>query len=119
MASVTREALVARVKEALGVTSLLVAGPTEGTVTVGAVCAGAGRDLLSDAIRARAEVFLTGELPHHDALRAAREGVTVLCALHSNSERRALTSLRERLSERAPEVSWAVSEVDCDPFTVR
>jgi hypothetical protein len=45
--------------------------------------------------------------------------VTVLCALHSNSERRALTSLRERLSERAPEVRWAVSEVDCDPFTVR
>ena len=119
LAPVPRGELVARVKEALGVTSLLVAGPTEGTVTVGAVCAGAGRDLLSDAIRARAEVFLTGELPHHDALRAAREGVTVLCALHSNSERRALTSLRDRLGALAPEVTWALSEVDRDPFTVR
>lgn len=119
LASVARGELVARVKAALGVSSLLVAGPLEGTATSGAVCAGAGRDLLSDAIRARAEVYLTGELPHHDALRAAREGVTVLCALHSNSERRALGALRDRLGREVPEVAWALSEADRDPFTVR
>lgn len=119
LGGVPRAELVARVKAALGVDALLVAGPTEGTAAVGAVCAGAGRDLLSDAIRAKADVYLTGELPHHDALKAAREGVTVLCALHSNSERRALGALRDRLMVKAPGVAWSLSGADRDPFTVR
>lgn len=116
---IPRTALIERVKRALRVDALLVAGPTDGVAAVGAVAAGAGRELLTDAIRARAEVFLTGELPHHDALRAAREGLTVLCALHSNSERRALGGLRERLATLAPTVAWSLSAADRDPYTVR
>jgi len=118
LAPTARAQLVARVKSALGVSSLLVAGPLEGVVTAGAVCAGAGRDLLGEVIRMGAEVYLTGELPHHDALRAAREGITVLCALHSNSERRALGALCERLAEQVLDVHWMLSEADRDPYTV-
>ena len=114
-----RAVVLDRIKRELGLAALLVAGPMEGDVARAAVCAGAGRGLLGDAIAQRVDLFLTGELPHHDALRAAAAGVTVACALHSNSERSALGKLAERIRAGAPGVEVAISEADRDPFTVR
>lgn len=113
-----RAALIERVKQGLGVSGVLVAGPTEGDVTRVAVCAGAGRGLLSEALARKTELFLTGELPHHDALRAAAAGMTVVCALHSNSERAALPQLQRRLEEQAPGLTVRISQVDRDPFVL-
>jgi dinuclear metal center YbgI/SA1388 family protein len=114
----TRAAVLARVKEALGLGALLVAGPLEGPARRAAVCAGAGRGLLADALAAGVDVYLTGELPHHDALKAAAAGVTVVCALHSNSERATLGRVKTRLETGAPGVEIRVSESDRDPFVV-
>ncbi len=117
-APVPRAALIARAKRALALAAVLVAGPTEGDASRVAVCAGAGRGLLDHVLRQKADLYLTGELPHHDALRAAAAGVTVVCALHSNSERRALGPLREKIEAGAPGVEVRVSAVDRDPFTL-
>jgi dinuclear metal center YbgI/SA1388 family protein len=114
-----RAAVLDRIKRELGLSALLVAGPVDGDVTRAAVCAGAGRSLLGDAIAQKVDLFLTGELPHHDALKAAAAGVTVACALHSNSERATLAKLAERIREGASGVDVSVSEVDRDPFVVR
>ena len=118
LAPIERGALVAQIKERLRVASVLVAGPTEGVVTRGAVCAGAAGDLLDAAIRQGAEVVVAGEVRHHDALRAAEAGVTVVCALHSNSERIALEPLRARLATALPELDLAISRLDRDPFLI-
>jgi dinuclear metal center YbgI/SA1388 family protein len=116
--SPTLAALIAQIKGALGVEAVLVAGPLGGVVTRAAVCAGAGRGLLDDAIAQKADLYLTGELPHHDALKAAAAGMTVVCVLHSNSERAALRALKGRIEVAAPGVVVGVSEVDRDPYTV-
>jgi dinuclear metal center YbgI/SA1388 family protein len=108
--------LVERVKKALGIGDVLVAGPAERDVSRVAVCAGSGGDLLPDAIASGAELFLTGELRHHDALRAAAAGLTVVCVLHSASERAVLAALEGRLAEGLPGVAIARSEADRDPF---
>lgn len=118
-APTARSALIERVKQGLGVSGLLVAGPTEGDVTRVAVCAGAGRGLLSEALARKTELFLTGELPHHDALRAAASGMTVVCALHSNSERAALPQLSARLEAEVPGLAVIISREDRDPFVLR
>jgi len=111
-----RAELLSRVKEGLGVSALLVAGPTDGDVTRVAVCAGAGRGLLNEALAKKTELYLTGELPHHDALRAAAAGMTVVCALHSNSERAALRRIKERLEKEATGVMVKLSAEDRDPY---
>jgi dinuclear metal center YbgI/SA1388 family protein len=118
LAPVDRAALVARVKERLGVPHLLVAGPTSGVVTRAAVCAGAAGDLLDAAIRQGAEVIVAGEVRHHDALRAAEANVTVVCALHSNSERITLEPLRARIGSALPSLALASSQIDRDPFAI-
>ena len=109
-------ALVERAKGALGVEHVLFAGSLDAEVTRVAVCAGSGGELIADAVAAGAGVLLTGELRHHDALRAVAAGMSLICTRHSTSERIALASLRERLTARLPGVAFSVSGEDGDPF---
>ena len=113
---ITRAALVVRIKAALGVERVLVAGPTEGSASRVAACAGSCGDLVFEALRGKADLYLTGELRHHDALRAAAEGMTVVCALHSASERGVLPHLAARLSRALPRMAFVISRADRDPF---
>ncbi len=108
-----------RIKRELGIDHLLIAGPTEGTITRAAVCAGSCGDLLDDALKAGVELYLTGEIRHHDAVKAAAGGMTVVCTLHSNSERAVLKRLKKRLEEAAGMPPIWIAETDRDPFSVR
>ncbi len=108
--------LVDRVKRALSIGNVLVAGTLDRGVSRAAVCAGSGGDLLQDAIDSGAQLFLTGELRHHDALRAVAAGLTVVCTLHSASERAALEVLERRLAEQLTGVAVIRSRADCEPF---
>lgn len=117
--AVERSELLARIKRGLDLDHLLVAGPIQGTVNRVAVCAGACGELLDNAISQKAQLFLTGEMRHHDAIKAARAGITVVCTLHSNSERAALRRLKQRLEELTPGLACHLSQRDRDPFSIR
>jgi dinuclear metal center YbgI/SA1388 family protein len=115
---VPREDIVLRVKAALGLEHVLVCGPRGGQAACVAVAAGAGGELLDLAASAGADVFVTGELRHHDALAAARRGMTVVATLHSNSERNAVRAFAARLAAEPALAAVPVltSEADRDPF---
>jgi dinuclear metal center YbgI/SA1388 family protein len=114
-----RAEVFARIKRELEIEHLLVAGPTEGTITRAAVCAGSCGDLLDDAMKSGAELYLTGEIRHHDAVKAAAGGMTVVCTLHSNSERAVLKRLKKLMEETAEMPPIWIAEKDRDPFSVR
>jgi putative NIF3 family GTP cyclohydrolase 1 type 2 len=114
-----RPDLFDRIKRELGISHLLIAGPTDGTVTRAAICAGSCGNLLDDAIKSKADLYLTGELRHHDALKAADAGLTVVCTLHSNSERAVLPRLAKRLQEAPGMPGIIVSAADRDPISIR
>ncbi|HWE04668.1 MAG TPA: Nif3-like dinuclear metal center hexameric protein [Tepidisphaeraceae bacterium] len=114
-----RGALIAKLKAALSLDHLLIAGPESGTVKKAAVCAGACGDLLDEAISQQAEFYVTGEMRHHEAIKAAAAGLTVVCTLHSNSERVALKRLKSRLEEQLPGPAFHLSRADRDPFSIR
>ncbi|HWB53029.1 MAG TPA: Nif3-like dinuclear metal center hexameric protein [Tepidisphaeraceae bacterium] len=116
--NVERTELFAQIKRGLSLSNLLVSGPTTGKVSKAACLAGAGRQHLPDAIAQKAELYLTGEIPHHDALAAARAGMTVVATLHSNSERPILPKLSKRLTEKLPDLHVHVSQADRDPFII-
>lgn len=118
-APVERAELIERVKRELELPHLLLAGSIEGNAKRAAVCAGACGDLLDDAIAQHADVYLTGEIKHHDALKAIRAGMTVICTLHSNSERAVLKRVKARLEAACPGLPVALSRMDRDPFAIR
>ncbi len=109
-------AVAERVKKALGGAHVLVAGALDRPIERAAVCAGSGGELIGDALAAGADLLLTGELRHHDALRAAEAGLAVICTRHSTSERAALLPLAERLARELSGVGVIVSREDRDPF---
>jgi dinuclear metal center YbgI/SA1388 family protein len=118
MPSSARPAIFARIKRELELEHLLIAGPTDGTITTAAVCAGSGGQMLDDALRGGAQLYLSGEIRHHDAIRAAAAGMTVVCTLHSNSERAVLKRLKKRMEETSGMPPIQISEADRDPFAV-
>ena len=115
----TAEMLLNHVKRELEIDHLLVAGDVTRVVKRAAVCAGACGNLLNDAISQKCDLYLTGEMRHHDALKATKAGMVVACTLHSNSERAVLKRLRDALGQRLPGLECRLSLRDRDPFSVR
>jgi dinuclear metal center YbgI/SA1388 family protein len=113
-----RMQVIERIQRALNLKHLLIAGPTDGDITRAACCAGACGDLLNDALKAGAELYLTGEMRHHDAITAAGAGMTVVCTLHSNSERAVLNRVAKQFNDRLPDFPVTISQSDRDPFTI-
>ncbi|KAK4100360.1 NGG1p interacting factor 3 [Parathielavia hyrcaniae] len=107
----------------LGMSSVMVARPRRppGTmIRTVAVCAGSGYDVLKDV---DADLYVTGEMTHHNALRLTMLGKHVLTVFHSNSERGFLRDvlrgqLEGALSAEVPGVEVLVSEEDGDPFEI-
>lgn len=110
--------LLQRCKRHLGVRHLSVAQPrpARGSVRSVAVAAGAGGGVLR---RARADVFVTGEMSHHDVLAAVAAGTAVVLAGHSNTERGFLQVLQKRLlSAFGADLDVRVARADRDPFVL-
>lgn len=113
-----RQTLFQTIKEGLGIHHLLVVGPDQGPVRTACVCAGSCGDLLDQAIHHRADLYLTGEMRHHDALKAVEAGLTVVCTLHSHSERITLRRLCEKLKQDFSDLQVTLAQADQDPFRV-
>ncbi len=119
--SVKASTVVDRLKKAAGVKRVLVARPPGGEdrpVATAACGAGSCGDMWRRAAAMGAELFVTGEMRHHDALAAAAAGVTVVCLGHSNSERMTLERLAGRIAEARPKLKVVISDVDRDPFEI-
>ncbi|KXH67591.1 hypothetical protein CSAL01_03630 [Colletotrichum salicis] len=117
--------IIRRVASRIGMRRVMVASPNPAgisTARVGAVavCAGSGWDVVKSAA---ADVVVTGEMSHHNALKAVQEGKTVVTVFHSNSERGYLTEvmkplLEGELKKKEPGMLVLVSTADRDPFEI-
>ena len=84
--------------------------------TIG-LCAGAGGSVCKLAIDDGCEVFITGEMTHHDVVAATARGCAVMLTGHTNSERGYLPKLKEQLLQLLPEANISVSAEDVSPWT--
>ncbi|KAK3942005.1 protein NIF3 [Diplogelasinospora grovesii] len=87
-----------------------------------AICAGSGYDVVKDS---QADLIVTGEMSHHNALRMTELGQCVLTVFHSNSERQFLKDKiqgqLQKYLEKNPFTRGTkviVSEEDKDPFEI-
>lgn len=117
-----REALTAaeladRCKERLGAPARLAGDGLHHVQNV-ALCGGSGASLIPAALRARADVYVTGDVKHHQALDGVAAGLTVIDAGHHATELPFVSHLADRL--RAAGVGEVVvSELSTDPFAPR
>lgn len=115
--SVARHDFMAQLKTLTQLPFLLIAGSIAGNVERIAICVGSGNDLLREAIKQKADIYITGELSHHHALLAVSHGLTTVCLLHSSSERLTLPKLQKRIQSMI-DLPIKLSLVDKEIFQI-
>jgi len=115
--SATIGEILGSIKAATGAKAAGFVGDQERLVRTAAVCAGACGKILFSVMAARCDLYVTGELKHHEALAAQEAGLSCICLSHSVSERFILEKMAQRLREKLVGMDINVSEADKDPFT--
>jgi len=89
----------------------------ESPVSTVAICAGSGSSVLKGV---KADLYLTGEMQHHDILDAVHKGTHVILCDHSNTERGFLKVFAEKLATElcGGGVDVMLSETDRDPLQI-
>jgi dinuclear metal center YbgI/SA1388 family protein len=109
--------IIETVKRRTGAKAVGLVGDPKRLVRKAAVCAGTCGEILNLIIAAGADLYLTGELKHHQALAAQEAGLTCLCLSHTVSERFILKKLAGQIRELVDKVTINISKKDADPFT--
>lgn len=115
--AVALEALAGRLKAALRCGPVQVVGEPSRPVRRVAIACGAAGELMADAVRARADLFLTGEMRYHDYLTARAAGLGLLLPGHHATERCGMEDLAAQLQATWPAVEVWASERERDPVT--
>ncbi|MFH1616863.1 MAG: Nif3-like dinuclear metal center hexameric protein [Planctomycetota bacterium] len=112
----TLDEIMRELKKATGARTLGIVGKQKRTVKTAAVCAGSCGRLINIVIAEKCDLYVTGELKHHQALAASEGGTTCICLSHSVSERFILRKLARQLQKQLKGVKIIVSKKDSDPF---
>jgi dinuclear metal center YbgI/SA1388 family protein len=110
------ETIIKRIKKTTGAKAFGIVGPQKRLVRTAAVCAGSCGAIINQVIAAKIDLYLTGELKHHQALAAQEAGLTCICLTHTVSERFMLRKLAKQLKNQLKQVNIKVSKKDSDPF---
>lgn len=108
--------IITKIQKQTGARTIGIVGKDKRLVRTAAVCAGYCGKIINQVIAARADLYLTGELKHHQALAAQQANVTCLCLGHSVSERFMLKKFANRLQKTLGKVNFRISKKDEDPF---
>lgn len=113
----TMHEILSRIKTATGATVAGFVGDEERLVRTAAVCAGTCGKLLFSVMAAKCDLYVTGEMKHHEALAAQESGLSCICLSHTVSERFILRKMAKTLASKLGGLEINVSEADRDPFT--
>lgn len=111
----------ARVKKAFGVDTVKVfVNPAdvdflERPVRRIAICPGSGKSVIKDALRAGAQVLVTGDIDHHEGIDAAACGMTIIDAGHYGIEKIFIPYIKEYLEQNLSGVEVIAQEIK-QPF---
>jgi len=109
--------IIEQIKKHTEAKAVGLVGRKDRVVRTAAVCAGTCGEILNKVIAAKADLYLTGELKHHQAIAAQEAGLTCICLSHTVSERFILKKLAQQLKKSLDSVTIRISKKDADPFT--
>ncbi len=108
--------ILKKIKKITGAKAAGIVGPKKRLVKKAAVCAGSCGKLIMNIIAEKCDLYLTGEIKHHQAMAAQEAGVTVVCLSHTVSERFILKKVAKELQKGLKSAKIVISKEDKDPF---
>lgn len=104
----------------LGCSHLRLVGDPKRLVSKVALCSGSGVSLLRDAVRAGADLLLTGDVKYHDAREAEAHGILLLDAGHYSTEQIMANEICRFLDDSLLQAGYQVNVMTAccenDPF---
>jgi dinuclear metal center YbgI/SA1388 family protein len=108
--------LANQIKAILAAGAVQVVGDTGRLVDRVAIVCGAGGEFINDAVRANADVLLTGESRFHDYLAAQSRGLALVLPGHYATERFGVEELAHRMQRDWPTLLIWASRAERDPL---
>ncbi|MFC1885210.1 Nif3-like dinuclear metal center hexameric protein [Thermodesulfobacteriota bacterium] len=103
------------IKKVFRLDTLKISGEEKSPIRTVAVVGGSGGSLINSAFRNGADLLITGDVDHHQALEAVELGIVVVDGGHFNMEKKAFSLFSERLREVITARGWNVTiEFDLD-----
>ncbi len=100
-----------------GISSVKVFGEEAQKVKRIAISPGSGKSEVQEALRAEADVLITGDIDHHTGIDAFAQGLAIIDAGHYGIEHIYIAYMKEFLQDVLPELE-VVTETKKEPFWV-
>ena len=100
--------LAALVKERFALPTVRMVGSAEQKVHSVALCTGSGMDFMEQALKAGADVLITGDITYHKADDAQAAGLCLIDATHFGTDRLSVAWLCQRLGDWAQKNQFAL-----------
>lgn len=105
------------VKDAYGIPSVKLFGDPETKVRSAAICPGAGKSTMKEALKFGCDVYITGDIDHHTGIDAVDQGMCIIDAGHYGIEHIFMEDVKAYLEKVLTGVHMDCVPV-CHPFTV-
>ena len=116
-AEMTVRQLCELVKERFGLESVKLFGSPQHPVSRVAISPGSGKHMSELAIAKGAQVFITGDIDHHEGLDAVEQGMAIVDAGHYGLEHIFIEDMANYLSEHLAGVEVEKAEI-CHPYSI-
>ncbi|WP_138159268.1 Nif3-like dinuclear metal center hexameric protein [Peptoniphilus catoniae] len=91
------ETLYKSLKDKLETSKIKIYGVLPKKIERIAICGGSGFSLIDDVIENKADIFITGDVKHHDSQKAYENGICLIDISHYYGERPVLNKIKKNL----------------------
>lgn len=105
------------VKDTFSLDNVKVFGNLDTKVTRMAICPGSGKSFIKTAVKKGADVYVTGDIGHHDGIDAVAQNLAVIDAGHYGVEHIFIKDMAEYLEKNLEDTDIQTAEIE-HPFTV-
>lgn len=105
------------VKASLKLNDVKIYGNLQKTVKCVAVCTGSGKSYIDKAIAMGADVYVTGDVDHHNGIDAVAKGIAIIDAGHYGTEYIFMNAVKAELLADFPKLRVTCAEVE-SPYTL-
>lgn len=105
------------VKDAFSLDNVKVFGNLDAEVSRMAICPGSGKSFVKTAVKKGADVYVTGDIGHHDGIDAVAQNLAVIDAGHYGMEHIFIKDMAEYLRDNLVGIEIKTAEIE-HPFTV-
>lgn len=105
------------VKASLKLKDVKVYGNLQSKVQRAAVCTGSGKSYIDQAIAMGADVYVTGDVDHHNGIDSVAKGLAIIDAGHYGTEYIFMDAMKEELKKAFPKLCVTCAKVE-SPYTL-